>query len=79
MNGAGFQSPQNKIEINIWGFPGGAGGMNPPFKAGDVRDEGLIPGSGIPGVGSGNPLQHVCLENSMDKGAWWESMGAAES
>ena len=53
--------------------------MNPPFKTGDVRDEGLIPGSGIPGVGSGNPLQHVCLENSMDKGAWWESMGAAES
>ena len=53
--------------------------MNLPFKAGDVRNEGLIPGSGIPAVGSGNPLQYACLENSMDKGAWWESMRAAKS
>ena len=53
--------------------------MNLPFKAGDVRNEGLIPGSGIPAVGSGNSLQYACLENSMDKGAWWEPMGAAKS
>ena len=39
--------------------------------AGDVRDEGLIPGSGrFPGGGHGNPLQYSCLENSMDRGAW---------
>ena len=45
---------------------------NPPAKAGDGRDEGSIPGSGrSPGEGNGNPLQDSCLENSMDRGAWW--------
>ena len=44
---------------------------NPPASAGDVRDAGLIPGSGrSPGVGNGNPLQYSCLENPMDRGAW---------
>ena len=39
-------------------------------NAGDVRDEGLIPGSGrCPRGGRGNPLQHSCLENPMDRGA----------
>ena len=38
--------------------------------AGDVRDTGLIPGSGrSPGEGHGNPLQYSCLENPMDRGA----------
>ena len=42
-----------------------------PANAGDVRDTGSIPGSGIcPEVGSGNPLQCSCLENPMDRGAW---------
>ena len=36
------------------------------------RDRGLIPGSGrSPGGGFGNPLQYSCLENTMDRGAWW--------
>ena len=40
-------------------------------NAGDIRDEGSIPESGrSPGGGHGNPLQHSCLENSMDRGAW---------
>ena len=40
-------------------------------NAGDIRDEGLIPGSGrSPGEGSGNPLQYSYLENFMDRGAW---------
>ena len=35
---------------------------------GDIRDVGSIPGLGrFPGVGNGNPLQHSCLENSMDR------------
>ena len=35
---------------------------NPPANAGDIRDLGLIPGSGIsPGGGHGNPLQYSCL------------------
>ena len=42
-----------------------------PANAEDVRDVGLIPGSGrSPGGGRGNPLQHSCLENPMDRGAW---------
>ena len=43
----------------------------PSANAGDVRDVGLIPGSGrSPGVGNGNPLQYSCLENPKDRGAW---------
>ena len=45
---------------------------NPPANAGDVRDAGLIPGSGrSPGGGQGNPLQYSYLENSKDRGVWW--------
>ena len=45
---------------------------NPPANAGDVRDTGLIPGSGrSSGGGHGNPLQYSCLENPMDRGACW--------
>ena len=45
--------------------------MNLPINAGDVRDAGSIPGSGSsPGGGHSNPLQHSCLENPMDRGAW---------
>ena len=44
---------------------------NLPANAGDVRDAGLIPGSGrFPGGGHDNPLQYSCLENPMDRGAW---------
>ena len=43
-----------------------------PANAGDLRDAGLIPGLGrSPGEGHGNPLQRFCLENPMDRGAWW--------
>ena len=48
---------------------------NLPVMAGDVRDMGLIPGSGrSPGGGNGNPLQYSCLENSMDRKAWWATV-----
>ena len=44
---------------------------NPPANAGDIRDEGLIPGSGRPpGGGTGYPLQYSSLQNPMDRGAW---------
>ena len=45
---------------------------NPPASAGDVRDSGLIPGSGrSPGEVNGNPLQYSCLGKLMDRAAWW--------
>ena len=40
-------------------------------NAGDIRDVGLIPGSGrSPGGGNGNPFQYSCLKKPMDRGAW---------
>ena len=43
---------------------------NLPANAGDIRDVGLIPGSGrSPGGGHGNPLQYSCLKNSTDRQA----------
>ena len=42
-----------------------------PANSGDIRDVGLIPGSGrSPGGGHGNPLQYSCLENLMNTGDW---------
>ena len=44
---------------------------NPPANAGDTGDMGSIPGLGrYPGGGNGYLLQHSCLENSTDRGAW---------
>ena len=48
---------------------------NPPAKAGDTTDAGLIPELGrSPGVGNGNLLQYSCLGNSMDRQAWWATV-----
>ena len=54
---------------------------NPPANAGDSRDTGSIPGSGrSPGGENGNPLQYSCLENAMDREAWWAAVhGVAKS
>jgi len=54
---------------------------NLPANAVDLRDSGLVPGSGrSPGEGNGNPLQYSCLENSMDTGVWRATLqGVAES
>ena len=50
-------------------FPGGSNGKASVYNAGDL---GSIPGLGkSPGKGNGNPLQDYCLENPMDRGAWW--------
>ena len=49
---------------------------NPPVSAGDADS---IPGSGrSPGEGNANPLQHSCLEDSMDRGDWWAAVLEAE-
>ena len=48
---------------------------NLPADAGDIRDAGLIPVlERSPGGGHGNPLQYFCLENPMDRGAWWAAV-----
>ena len=58
------------------GFPGGA---EVKASACDVGDLGSIPGSGrSPGEGNGNPLQHSCLENPMDGGAWWATVHGSQ-
>ena len=59
-------------------FPGGSDGKAFACNAGDP---GLIPGSGrSPGEGNDYPLQYSCLENSMDRGAWWTlAHGVAKS
>ena len=54
------------------GFPGGSDSRESACNAGDL---GSIPGLGrSPGEGNGNPLQYSCLENSIDRGAWWATV-----
>ena len=67
-------------ETNL-GFPGGSVVKYLPANARDTRDAGLIPESGrSPGRGNGNPFQYYCLENSIDRGAWWVTVhGVTES
>ena len=58
------------------GFPGGSHSKESAYNAGDL---GLIPGLGrAAGGGHGNPLQYSCLENSMDRGAWWDIVHGIE-
>ena len=54
---------------------------NLPASVGEAGDLGLIPGSGrSPGEENDNPLQYSCLENPMDRGAWWATVhGVAKS
>ena len=58
------------------GFSNGLVDKESACNAGDTGDVGgLIPGLGrSPGDGHGNPLQYSCLENPMDKEAWWATV-----
>ena len=48
---------------------------NPTASVGEARDMSSIPGlERSPGGGHGNPLQYSCLENPMDRGAWWATV-----
>ena len=62
------------------GFPDGAVVKNSPASARDAKDIGWIPGLGrSSGVGTGNPLQYSCLEDPMNREAWWATAyGVAE-
>ena len=59
-------------------FPHNSVGKESACNAGDL---GSIPGLGrSPGEGNGNPLQYSCLENPMDREAWWATVhGFAKS
>ena len=59
-------------------FPGSSNGNESAYNAGDP---GSVSGLGkSPEEGNGNPLQYSCLENSMDRGAWWATVrGVAKS
>ena len=63
------------------GFPDGSVGKESSWNVGDTRNVALIPGSGrSPDGGNSNLLQYSCLENSMDRGAWWATVcGVAKS
>ena len=60
------------------GFPSSSVSKESACSAGDP---GSIPGLGrSPGEGNGDPLQYPCLENLMDRGAWWAAVhGVAKS
>ena len=61
-----------RLTLSLQVFPGGSDGKDSARNLGDPR---LISGSGSsPGVGNGNPLQYPCLENSVDRGAWWTTV-----
>ena len=66
------------ICLYILAFPGGSVVEGSPCSAGGA---GLSHGSGrSPREGSGNPLQHSCLENLLDRGAWQATVhGVAKS
>ena len=54
------------------GFPHSSVGKESAYNAGDPS---LIPGLGrSPGEGNGYPLLYSCLENPMDRGAWWATV-----
>ena len=58
--------------LTPWSFLGGSEVKVPVCNVGDL---GSIPGSGrFPGEGNGNPLQYSCLDNPMDRGAWWATV-----
>ena len=75
-----MSTPQNIYMMvdDFLDFPGGSVVKNPPANTGDT---GLIPGLGrYPGGGNGNSLHYSCLENPMDRGAWWAvTHGVAKS
>jgi len=64
--------------IHTIGFPGSSEVKESACNAGELS---LILASGrSPEEGNGNPLQYSCLENPMDRGAWWATVhGVAKS
>ena len=60
---------------SLLGLPRWLSSKEPACNAGDAGDMGSIPGLGRdPGEGNGYPLQYSCLENPMNRGAWWATV-----
>ena len=78
----GLGSPHAKVSLFVCVTTRGASASqvvmvvkNPPANAGDTGDAGSIPGSERSfGEGNGIPLQYSCLDNPMDRGAWWATV-----
>ena len=63
------------INGNLMSTSGFPGGSEVKASARNAGDPGSIPGMGrSPGEGNGDPLQCSCLENPMDRGAWWATV-----
>ena len=64
--------PFSATWMELENFPGGSAIKNLPVNAGDT---GSTPGWGkSPGERNGNPLLYSCLENPMDREAWWATV-----
>ena len=62
-------------EYAVGGLHRWLSGKESACNAGDAGDVGLIPGLGrSPGGRNHNLLQYSCLENPMDRGAWWATV-----
>ena len=60
---------------HYWAFQVVPAIKNPPANAGDAGNAGSNPMSRrSPGEGNGNPFQCSCLENPVDRGAWWATV-----
>ena len=75
--------PYNKIHINLFveqaGLPWWLNHKEPICQYRRLKRHGLDPGLGrSPGEGNGNPLQHSCLGNPIDQGAWWATVHGVE-
>ena len=70
------------LKKHLLGLPCGSDGKESSCNVGGARDVGSIPcrSGRYPVEGNGNPLQYSCLENYMDRGAWWVTIhGVAKS
>ena len=71
-----MSEPDMNLTSSKMGFPGGLDSKESTYKA---RDLGSIPGvERSSGEGNGYPLWYSCLENSMDRGAWWATVQGSQ-
>ena len=74
-HGSAYGKILNVLHRTNRDFPGGTSGKRTCLPMQETRNVSLIPGSGrCLGEGNGNPLQYSCLENPMDRGAWWATV-----